>query len=221
MSRKKNRRTQDTQVATEQHLPTEATETPETQGTDLPNEIPVAEVADIPMAEPAEAQPADAPLPEAIPVEVQVEASAPESSEPAAPEATDASEASQDSADAPATEATETPAPQAEQPSDAPVEEQDAEEAEKPATGRSAKRTATPKKLSALDAAYKVLSKKREPMSCQELIAAMAAKGLWSSPNGKTPHATLYAAILREISTKGADSRFVKADRGKFAAKID
>jgi hypothetical protein len=36
-------------------------------------------------------------------------------------------------------------------------------------------------------------------------------------PNGKTPHSTLYAAILREITTKGAASRLIKADRGKFA----
>ena len=28
----------------------------------------------------------------------------------------------------------------------------------------------------------------------------MAEQGLWSSPNGKTPSATLYAAILREIN---------------------
>jgi hypothetical protein len=53
-------------------------------------------------------------------------------------------------------------------------------------------------------------------MSCQELIGAMAAKGYWTSPGGKTPHATLYSAILREITTKGTASRFVKAERGKF-----
>ena len=33
---------------------------------------------------------------------------------------------------------------------------------------------------------------------------------------GKTPAATLYSAILREITTKGTSSRFVKSDRGKF-----
>jgi hypothetical protein len=54
-------------------------------------------------------------------------------------------------------------------------------------------------------------------MSCQELIAAMAAKGYWSSPNGKTPSSTLYSAVAREIATKGTQSRFRKADRGKFA----
>ena len=55
-------------------------------------------------------------------------------------------------------------------------------------------------------------------MGCKELIEAMAAKGLWTSPGGKTPHATLYGAILREITTKGNDARFVKTERGKFAA---
>jgi hypothetical protein len=49
------------------------------------------------------------------------------------------------------------------------------------------------------------------------LIDAMAAKGYWTSPNGKTPSATLYAAILREITTKARESRFTKTERGKFA----
>ena len=33
-----------------------------------------------------------------------------------------------------------------------------------------------------------------------------------------TPQATLYAAMLREIKTKGKDARFVKTERGKFAS---
>ena len=44
----------------------------------------------------------------------------------------------------------------------------------------------------------------------------IAEKGYWTSPGGKTPHSTLYAAIAREIKLKGAASRFVKADKGKF-----
>ncbi|MCA9222979.1 MAG: winged helix-turn-helix domain-containing protein, partial [Planctomycetales bacterium] len=66
--------------------------------------------------------------------------------------------------------------------------------------------------------AAKVLAAAKEPMNCKELIEAMAAKKLWTSPGGKTPHATLYSAILREISTKGKDARFKKTERGKFAA---
>ena len=76
-----------------------------------------------------------------------------------------------------------------------------------------------PKKLSAIDAAAKVLGENAQPMNCKEMIEAMAAKKYWTSPGGKTPHATLYSAILREIATKGKDARFTKTERGKFAAK--
>ena len=58
------------------------------------------------------------------------------------------------------------------------------------------------KKTSALDAAAKVLGEQGKPMNCQEMIDAMAAKGYWTSPGGKTPSATLYSAILRELKTK-------------------
>ena len=73
------------------------------------------------------------------------------------------------------------------------------------------------KKLSALDAAAKVLAETRTPMSCQELIGAMAGKGYWTSPGGKTPAATLYSAMVREIATKGDQARFTKTGRGHFA----
>ncbi len=75
---------------------------------------------------------------------------------------------------------------------------------------------AKPKRVSALDAAAEVLKKAGKPMRSQEMITAMAEQGLWESPAGKTPHATLYAAILREIGTKGGEARFRKADRGLF-----
>jgi hypothetical protein len=73
------------------------------------------------------------------------------------------------------------------------------------------------RRLSALDAAARALEEARQPMNCQEMIGAMEAKDYWVSPGGKTPQATLYSAILREIATKGGNSRFVKTDRGKFA----
>ena len=72
-------------------------------------------------------------------------------------------------------------------------------------------------KTSCLDAAAKVLAETRGPMNTKELIEAMAAKGYWKSPGGKTPHSTLYAAIAREIAKKGDQSRFKKAEKGKFA----
>jgi hypothetical protein len=72
------------------------------------------------------------------------------------------------------------------------------------------------KKTSALDAAARVLGEAGTPMNCQEMIAAMAAKGYWTSPGGKTPAATLYSAILRELKTKKNEARFRKTERGKF-----
>jgi hypothetical protein len=53
-------------------------------------------------------------------------------------------------------------------------------------------------------------------MRATEMIAAMEAKGLWKSPGGKTPEATLYAAIIREIAAKGDKARFKKHERGVF-----
>ncbi len=73
------------------------------------------------------------------------------------------------------------------------------------------------KRTSALDAAAKVLAEAGEPLNTKQMIEAMAEKGYWTSPGGKTPHATLYSAILREINGKGSESRFVKSERGRFA----
>jgi hypothetical protein len=47
----------------------------------------------------------------------------------------------------------------------------------------------------------------------------MAAKGYWSSPQGKTPASTLYAAVQRELKSKGAQARFQKAAPGKFSLR--
>ena len=86
-----------------------------------------------------------------------------------------------------------------------------------PEAPKAAKKNAQPKKPSALDAAARVLAETGQPMSCQALIEAMAAKGYWTSPGGKTPSATLYSAIIRELKTKGKEARFQKTDRGQFA----
>jgi HB1, ASXL, restriction endonuclease HTH domain len=79
--------------------------------------------------------------------------------------------------------------------------------------------TASTHPLSALDAAAKVLGESGQAMSCPELITVMAAKGYWHSPKGRTPAATLYSALLRELQTKGEQARFVKVQRGKFALR--
>ena len=75
-----------------------------------------------------------------------------------------------------------------------------------------------PKRVSALDAAAQIIAGAKVPMRAKEMIAEMEAKGLWKSPGGKTPEATLYAAIIREIAAKGDKARFKKHDKGVFVA---
>lgn len=70
-------------------------------------------------------------------------------------------------------------------------------------------------RLSGLDAAAKVLTDAGEPLGCDEMVKRMLEDGLWAT-EGKTPAATIYAAIIREIAKKGDASRFRKTDRGKF-----
>jgi len=77
---------------------------------------------------------------------------------------------------------------------------------------------ATVKRPSAMNAAVQVLAESPKPMRVREIIEEMAKRGLWSSPKGKTPHATLAASIIREIAARGKESRFKKVDRGLFAA---
>ncbi|HMN39610.1 MAG TPA: HTH domain-containing protein [Phycisphaerales bacterium] len=79
-------------------------------------------------------------------------------------------------------------------------------------------KTTAPKRVSALDAAAQVIAASEVPMRAKEMIAAMEAKNLWKSPGGKTPEATLYAAIIREIAAKGTTARFKKHERGVFVA---
>jgi hypothetical protein len=128
------------------------------------------------------------------------------------------------------TEAT-TPPAEASTPANEPVDSTEAAAPAAPVAGsKKRKRTkstkagdesATPStkagRLSALDAAARVLEEAGQPMTCAEMITAMADKGYWTSPGGKTPSATLYSAILRELQTKPGTSRFIKTERGKFA----
>jgi hypothetical protein len=115
-------------------------------------------------------------------------------------------------------EAAETPAdPTAESPMIATPTP--AEEATMAKTEMPAEEAAPTHKLSALDAAAKVLEETGQAMTCPELIAAMAAQGYWRSPKGRTPAGTLYSALLRELKTKGENARFRKTERGKFALR--
>ena len=87
-----------------------------------------------------------------------------------------------------------------------------------PATGEPAPRPG--KRLSALDAAAKVLAEAKEPLNCKLMIKAMTEKGYWQpAQGGKTPANTLHAAIGSEIKKKGTDSRFEKVGRGQFGLR--
>lgn len=71
---------------------------------------------------------------------------------------------------------------------------------------------------SCLDSAAAVLKDAPDGgLSVKDMVTLMAAKGLWSSPAGKTPEATVYAGIIREIGRKGKQARFRKLSRGRFA----
>ena len=76
------------------------------------------------------------------------------------------------------------------------------------------------KRLSALDAAAKVLAEVAIPLNCKQMIEAMTAKGYWKPTHaGKTPANTLHAAIGTEIKKKGDQSRFEKVGRGQFGLR--
>lgn len=72
-----------------------------------------------------------------------------------------------------------------------------------------------PKRVSGLDLAAKVLAEAKEPLQAKAIAERAMAAG-WQT-TGKTPHATLYAAMIREIAKKGKEARFEKTDRGLFA----
>lgn len=81
------------------------------------------------------------------------------------------------------------------------------------------------KPLSLLDAAAHILSlgtgEHPGAMRCKDLVDLVVKRQLWTPGprGGKTPASTLYASILRELTTKGTESRFIKTERGKFALK--
>jgi len=89
-----------------------------------------------------------------------------------------------------------------------------------PATEPKARKKAERKDgtMSGLDAAAKVLADAGGPLNCKTIVERAIEKGLWKS-GGKTPSATVYAAIIREIAKKGDASRFSKTERGMFALK--
>ena len=79
-------------------------------------------------------------------------------------------------------------------------------------------------KMGVLDAAVKVLKEEggeRTVMGCKAIVEKVLAKSYWST-SGKTPEATLYSAIIREIRDKAdtpGGSRFTKVGRGQFSLR--
>ena len=92
--------------------------------------------------------------------------------------------------------------------------------ATKPTPTKQAKATkaAKPKRVSLLDAAATVLTSAKAPMTAKAIVDEVTAKGLWTNGKGKTPHATLYTPMTREIAKKEKDARFKKVKRGLFTA---
>lgn len=76
------------------------------------------------------------------------------------------------------------------------------------------------KAMSLIDAAaHLLLLGNGEPRRCKEIVDLVVQHQLWTPGRGRTPASTLYAAILREMAIKGAQSRLVKTERGKFALR--
>ena len=82
-------------------------------------------------------------------------------------------------------------------------------------TNKTRRRTKKAGRTSLLNAAAAVLAKTQESMTCPEMVEAVLKTGTWKT-RGKTPAATLSAAIYREIQDKGKEARFAKSERGRF-----
>ena len=82
-----------------------------------------------------------------------------------------------------------------------------------------AKRPSVPEfTMTALDAAHRVLSESKKPLTSQEIID-QALKKKYHRSNGATPSNTINAAMIREIKKLGENARFVKIGRGTFTAR--
>ena len=75
------------------------------------------------------------------------------------------------------------------------------------------------KRTSLLDAAAQILAEAKEPMSCRDIVDEVLDRKLWAT-NGKTPHQTLYSAMLRETQKQGKKARFKKVGRGRFIVAL-
>ena len=69
--------------------------------------------------------------------------------------------------------------------------------------------------MSQLDAAVKILTDAKEPLTCKEICRRMLEQKLWNT-TGRTPGATLSASMQREIAKRGSEARFRRAERGLY-----
>ncbi len=82
-------------------------------------------------------------------------------------------------------------------------------------------RTRTPREdgtVSGIEAALIILREAGEPMNIKQIMEKINERGL-AKLAGKTPSATISAALQREINAKAENSRFEKAGKGLFRAK--
>jgi len=85
-------------------------------------------------------------------------------------------------------------------------------------TGAKLAKPAKPKRISGLTAAFMVLVDADAELGAGAIVEKAAEKGWWKS-DAATPAATIYAAMIREIASKGDKSRFERGSkRGTFRA---
>jgi hypothetical protein len=70
--------------------------------------------------------------------------------------------------------------------------------------------------MSGLDAAYKVLQEEGRPMHAKEITRLAQERG-YCELRGRTPDATISAAMDTEMKRKGNESRFTKVGKGLYA----
>ena len=90
---------------------------------------------------------------------------------------------------------------------------ENAVQAEPTAKEKKERKPGAPRK-SLTNAAILVLAHSSGPMNAKAIVDAATTSGWYTPTAGKTPHATLYSAMLIEARDDGDKARFRKADRG-------
>ena len=91
--------------------------------------------------------------------------------------------------------------------------------AKKTGTTKAIKKPAAGKRIGLLEAAFKVLCQKAEPMCIKEIMAQINKRRLYTPPRaGKTPERSLSSALMRALSSPNP-LKFVKSGKGQFTVK--